>query len=115
MNKDKIIKDLKERNDSLNNQYRLRDIRCVCLENKVQEQEKEIERLKAREKECIEHYQVALKYANEMEERTIKAMHFVDQVLGYHLNSGYEQLDKDVNELYGILMGVDSDESKVIK
>lgn len=32
MNKDKIIKDLKERNDKLANQYRLRDIRCVHLE-----------------------------------------------------------------------------------
>ena len=45
MNKDKVIKDLKERNDSLKNQYRLRDIRCVCLEDEVQEQKKEIERL----------------------------------------------------------------------
>ena len=45
MNKDKVIKDLKERNDSLNNQYRLRNIRCVYLENEVQEQKKEIERL----------------------------------------------------------------------
>lgn len=32
MNKDKIIKDLKERNDKLANQYRLRDIRCIHLE-----------------------------------------------------------------------------------
>ena len=32
MNKDKIIKDLKERNEKLSNQYRLRDIRCVHLE-----------------------------------------------------------------------------------
>ena len=32
MNKDKIIKDLKERNDKLSNKYRLRDIRCVHLE-----------------------------------------------------------------------------------
>lgn len=32
MNKDKTIKDLRERNDKLANQYRLRDIRCVHLE-----------------------------------------------------------------------------------
>lgn len=32
MNKDKIIKDLKERNEKLSNQYRLRDIRCIHLE-----------------------------------------------------------------------------------
>lgn len=35
MNKDKIIKDLKERNEKLSNQYRLRDIRCVTLENRI--------------------------------------------------------------------------------
>ena len=35
MNKDKIIKDLKERNDKLSNQYRLRDIRCITLENRI--------------------------------------------------------------------------------
>ena len=86
MNKDKIIKDLKERNRSLNNQYRLRDIRCVHLEYEVQEQKKEIERL---------------------QKIIFNAMHYIDQVLGYHLNSGYEQLDKDCNELFEILKGVD--------
>lgn len=40
--------------------------------------------------------------------RIEKAKHFIDQVLGYHLND-YKQLDKDVNELYGILMGVDKE------
>lgn len=88
MNKDKVIKDLKERNDSLNNQYRLRDIRCVYLENEVQEQKKEIERL---------------------QKIIFSAMHYIDQVLGYHLSSGYEQLDKDCNELFGILKGVDKE------
>lgn len=42
MNKDKIIKDLKERNDKLANQYRLRDIRCYYLEHLVKIQEDEI-------------------------------------------------------------------------
>lgn len=32
MNYKKVIKDLKERNDSLAHQYRLRDIRCIHLE-----------------------------------------------------------------------------------
>lgn len=40
--------------------------------------------------------------------RIEKAKHFIDQVLGYHLND-YKQLDKDVNELYGILIGVDKE------
>ena len=37
MNKDKIIKDLKKRNAKLKEQYELRDIRCIYLE---QENEK---------------------------------------------------------------------------
>ena len=45
MNKDKVIKDLKERNNSLNNQFRLRDIRVNCLEHQNIEKDKEIERL----------------------------------------------------------------------
>ena len=32
MNYKKVIKDLKERNDKLQEQYRLRDIRCIHLE-----------------------------------------------------------------------------------
>ena len=32
MNHNKVIKDLKERNDKLQEQYRLRDIRCIHLE-----------------------------------------------------------------------------------
>lgn len=42
----KIIKDLKERNDKLNNQYRARDIRCSVLERQVANLEKENKRLK---------------------------------------------------------------------
>ena len=37
MNYKKVIKDLKERNDKLQEQYRLRDIRCVHLEQENQE------------------------------------------------------------------------------
>lgn len=35
INQNKIIKDLKERNDKLSEQYRLRDFRCITLENKI--------------------------------------------------------------------------------
>lgn len=42
----KKIKDLKERNDKLNNQYRARDIRCVALEKRVADLEKENQELK---------------------------------------------------------------------
>lgn len=37
MKDNKIIKDLKERNDKLVNQYRDRDIRCVSLERQLDE------------------------------------------------------------------------------
>ena len=48
MNKDKIIKDLKERNEKLSNQYRLRDIRCVHLEMENVELKEKIEYLKSK-------------------------------------------------------------------
>ena len=49
MNKDKIIKDLKERNEKLTNQYRLRDIRCVHLERENQELKRQLEYLRSGE------------------------------------------------------------------
>ena len=35
MNKDKVIKGLKERNDKLFDQYRNRDFRCIALELRI--------------------------------------------------------------------------------
>lgn len=43
MNKDKIIKDLKERNSKLKKQYELRDIRCCHLEQEIARLEKQME------------------------------------------------------------------------
>ena len=65
-----------------------------------------------KEKEQVLSQLVMSKQQKEIERlnnRIEKAKHFIDQVLGYHLND-YKQLEKDVNELYGILRGVDSDE-----
>lgn len=42
MNKDKVIKDLKERNDKLLEQYRYRDIRCITLEQRLERLQKEL-------------------------------------------------------------------------
>ena len=39
--RNKIIKDLKERNDKLVNQYRDRDIRCVSLERQLEKLQQE--------------------------------------------------------------------------
>lgn len=47
MNKDKIIKDLKKRNDKLAEQYRLRDIRCVHLEIENQSLQAEVKTFKS--------------------------------------------------------------------
>ena len=46
MNKDKIIKDLKKRNDSLKMQYEYRNIRCINLENENQRLLEENQQLK---------------------------------------------------------------------
>lgn len=43
MNFNKTIKDLKKRNDKLQEQYRLRDIRCVHLEKENEELKKQVE------------------------------------------------------------------------
>lgn len=42
----KIIKDLKERNDKLVNQYRDRDIRCVSLERQLDKLKEENKKMK---------------------------------------------------------------------
>ena len=42
MNKDKIIKDLKKRNTKLKEQYELRDIRCIHLEQENEELKEDI-------------------------------------------------------------------------
>ena len=43
MNKDKIIKDLKERNDKLKNQYQLQEIRLHSLEYEKEKLHKELD------------------------------------------------------------------------
>lgn len=63
---------------------------------------KEFDKLQNKNKECKQEIE-------RLQKIIFSAMHYVDQVLGYHLSSGYEQLDKDINELYGILMGVDKE------
>lgn len=45
MNKDKSIKDLKKRNDSLKMQYEYRNIRCITLENRIERYEQQIQEL----------------------------------------------------------------------
>lgn len=46
----------------------------------VTEQDKEIERLKKREQECIDHYLVQCKYASEMEDKYITANNIINEL-----------------------------------
>lgn len=46
MNKDKIIKDLKERNDKLKHQYELQEIRLHSLEYKNNKQKELLDKIK---------------------------------------------------------------------
>lgn len=92
MNYKKVIKDLKERNDKLQEQYRLRDIRCIHLEY-------ENEMLKS---DFEAQHELTKKYAKENKE--------LKEELEKEYNKGYERgildtveenqrLDKENQEL----------------
>ena len=53
MNKDKIIKDLKKRNDSLKMQYEYRNIRCVHLEKENERLQQENQQLKKQKDDAV--------------------------------------------------------------
>lgn len=55
MNKDKIIKDLKKRNDSLKMQYEYRNIRCISLERENQRLLEENQQLKKQKDDVVEY------------------------------------------------------------
>lgn len=73
MNYNKVIKDLKERNDKLQEQYRLRDIRCIHLEY-------ENEMLKS---DFEAQHELTKKYAKENKE--------LKEELEKEYNKGYER------------------------
>ena len=81
------------------------------LKDKVNQLEKEVERLKEREKLVTEHYNVMVRHAGNLEGKIIQletnnntAIDFIDQVLQYHLSPfDYKQVDEDINTLIGIL------------
>ena len=50
------------------------------LEKQLQQKDKEIERLKKREQECIDHYLVQCKYASEMESKYISANYVINEL-----------------------------------
>ena len=76
MNKDKIIKDLKERNEKLSNQYRLRDIRCVHLERENKRLKEEYMFL---QNASDEYEEKLLNREAELLDRIYKAQIFIQQ------------------------------------
>ena len=52
---------------------------CKQLKNQLEVKDKEIERLKKREQECIDHYLVQCKYASEMEDKYITANNIINE------------------------------------
>ena len=85
MNYNKVIKDLKERNDKLQEQYRLRDIRCIHLEY-------ENEMLKS---DFKAQHELTKKYAEESKELKQK---YLNAVADYETTMAEkEQLNSLVN------------------
>ena len=85
MNYNKVIKDLKERNDKLQEQYRLRDIRCIHLEY-------ENEMLKS---DFKAQHELTKKYAEESKELKRK---YLNAVADYETTMAEkEQLNSLVN------------------
>ena len=102
MNYKKVIKDLKERNDKLQEQYRLRDIRCVHLEY-------ENEMLKS---DFEAQHQLTKNYAEENKRlkdnwnKLKEYLHNVDVVIDYSENYdgsfiNYDELVNKMQELEG--------------
>ena len=102
MNYKKVIKDLKERNDKLQEQYRLRDIRCIHLEY-------ENEMLKS---DFKAQHELTKKYAEENKQlkdnwnKLKEYLHNVDVVIDYSENYdgsfiNYDELVNKMQELEG--------------
>ena len=72
MNKDKSIKDLKERNDKLANQYRLRDIRCVHLEHENNKLKELCDKYEEEHNTTFIKWQNTIKVLDELEKWLIK-------------------------------------------
>ena len=59
----------------------------------------EVERLKKREQECIDHYLVQCKYASEMEDKYIIANNIINKLEKYLIEE-IEDYDKNINSQY---------------
>lgn len=78
MNQNKVIKDLKERNNRLQDQYRLRDLRCIHLEKENQE----LKVLNRRYKEVLsdneENYKIFSSEINDLKSQQEKFIKYLE-------------------------------------
>lgn len=90
MNKDKIIKDLKERNNKLANQSRQHEIRELNYLLKCEQLENELKSIK-------ENYKIQLEYDKQLETRIDKATKYIDDTTFRFLH--IDDLEKYTKEL----------------
>ena len=102
MNYKKVIKDLKERNDKLQEQYRLRDIRCVHLEYENEMLKSDFEA----QHELTKNYAEENKRLKDNWNKLKEYLHNVDVVIDYSENYdgsfiNYDELVNKMQELEG--------------
>ena len=102
MNYKKVIKDLKERNDKLQEQYRLRDIRCIHLEYENEMLKSDFEA----QNELTKNYAEENKRLKDNWNKLKEYLHNVDVVIDYSENYdgrfiNYDELIDKIQELEG--------------
>ena len=108
MNYKKVIKDLKERNDKLQEQYRLRDIRCVHLEYENEMLKSDFEA----QHELTEKYAEENKQLKDNWNKLKEYLHNVDVVVDYSENydGHFINYDELIDKMQELEKGWDSNE-----
>ena len=95
MNKDKIIKDLKERNDKLANQRRQFEIRLINEQYLVEKKDKEIERLN-------KDLDTAIEICNNRQKEIVKLNNIINELEKYLEQQWLEWKDEYNFEVYSM-------------
>ena len=108
MNYKKVIKDLKERNDKLQEQYRLRDIRCIHLEYENEMLKSDFEA----QHELTEKYAEENKQLKDNWNKLKEYLHNVDVVIDYSENydGRFINYDELIDKIQEIEQGSDNNE-----
>ena len=107
MNYNKVIKDLKERNNNLQEQYRLRDIRCIHLEYENEMLKSDFETQHELTKKYAEENQELKKQLEENKDKINWYENFeinktIDKLRIKHNNQQKEFIEYLENEIYSI-------------